>query len=62
MADYAALRRRMIETQLAARDIGHPAVLHAMAAIPRERFVPALDAPDGTAAPCGRRGKGPGLR
>lgn len=46
MADFAALRRRMIATQLVARGIRHPAVLRAMAAVPRERFVPELDAPD----------------
>jgi protein-L-isoaspartate(D-aspartate) O-methyltransferase len=46
MADFAALRRRMIDTQLVARGIRHPAVLRAMAAVPRERFVPELDAPD----------------
>jgi protein-L-isoaspartate(D-aspartate) O-methyltransferase len=46
MADFAALRRRMIDTQLVARGIRHPAVLRAMAVVPRERFVPELDAPD----------------
>ena len=46
MADFAALRRRMIDTQLVARGIRCPAVLRAMAAVPRERFVPELDAPD----------------
>jgi protein-L-isoaspartate(D-aspartate) O-methyltransferase len=46
MADFAALRRRMVDTQLVARGIRHPAVLRAMAAVPRERFVPELDAPD----------------
>ena len=46
MADFAALRRRMVDTQLVARGIRHPAVLRAMAAIPQERFVPELDAPD----------------
>ncbi len=34
-------RRRMVATQLAARDIVDPAVLAAMAAVPRHRFVPA---------------------
>jgi protein-L-isoaspartate(D-aspartate) O-methyltransferase len=46
MADFAALRRHMVETQLVARSIRHPAVLRAMAAVPRERFVPELDAAD----------------
>jgi protein-L-isoaspartate(D-aspartate) O-methyltransferase len=46
MADYAALRRRMVDTQLIARGIRHPTVLRAMATVPRERFVPELDAPD----------------
>jgi protein-L-isoaspartate(D-aspartate) O-methyltransferase len=46
MADYAALRRRMVDTQLIDRGIRHPTVLRAMAAVPRERFVPELDAPD----------------
>jgi protein-L-isoaspartate(D-aspartate) O-methyltransferase len=46
MADFTAARRHMVDTQLVARGIRHPAVLRAMAAVPRERFVPALDAPD----------------
>jgi protein-L-isoaspartate(D-aspartate) O-methyltransferase len=46
MADYAAQRRRMVDTQLIARGVRHPAVLRAMATVPRERFVPELDAPD----------------
>lgn len=46
MADYAALRRRMVDTQLIDRGIRHPSVLRAMATVPRERFVPELDAPD----------------
>ena len=46
MLHFATLRRRMIDTQLVARGIRHPAVLRAMAAVPRERFVPELDAPD----------------
>jgi protein-L-isoaspartate(D-aspartate) O-methyltransferase len=44
--DFRAQRRRMVETQLRARGIRHPAVLRAMETVPRERFVPALDAPD----------------
>jgi protein-L-isoaspartate(D-aspartate) O-methyltransferase len=35
-----ALRRRMVERQLAARDIADPRVLAAMAKVPRELFVP----------------------
>jgi protein-L-isoaspartate(D-aspartate) O-methyltransferase len=46
MADFASLRRRMVDTQLVARGIRAPAVLRAMASVPRERFVPDLDAPD----------------
>jgi protein-L-isoaspartate(D-aspartate) O-methyltransferase len=46
MPDYAALRRRMVETQLFPRGIRHPAVLRVMGVIPRERFVPEADAPD----------------
>jgi protein-L-isoaspartate(D-aspartate) O-methyltransferase len=46
MADFAALRRRMVETQLAARGIRHPGVLRVMGAVPRELFVPEADAPD----------------
>ena len=37
---YAAARARMIETQLRARGIRDPRVLAAMAAVPREAFVP----------------------
>jgi protein-L-isoaspartate(D-aspartate) O-methyltransferase len=33
-------RRRMVAEQLAARDIADPRVLHAMATVPRHRFVP----------------------
>lgn len=39
-ATYAAARTRMIETQLRARGIRAPGVLAAMAAVPREAFVP----------------------
>jgi protein-L-isoaspartate(D-aspartate) O-methyltransferase len=46
MADFASLRRRMVDTQLVARGIREAAVLRAMASVPRERFVPELDAPD----------------
>lgn len=41
MADYAALRDRMVSRQIAARDIRSEAVLAAMRSVPRERFVPA---------------------
>ena len=46
MMEPAAARRRMVDTQLIARGIRHPTVLRAMATVPRERFVPELDAPD----------------
>lgn len=41
--ESAALRRRMVETQLQrpGRDITHPGVLKAMAEVPRHEFVPA---------------------
>lgn len=41
--DYAAARKRMVEQQLipSSRDITHPAVLQAMATVPRHEFVPA---------------------
>ena len=38
---YAAARARMVESQLRARGIRDPRVLAAMAAVPREEFVPA---------------------
>lgn len=41
--DLAALRRAMVETQLVGRGIRDAAVLRAMAAVPRERFVPEID-------------------
>ena len=46
MTDFVAARRRMVDTQLVSRGIRHPGVLRAMASVPRERFVPGLDAPD----------------
>jgi protein-L-isoaspartate(D-aspartate) O-methyltransferase len=46
MPDYAALRRRMVETQLVPRGIRHPGVLRVMGVVPRELFVPEADAPD----------------
>jgi protein-L-isoaspartate(D-aspartate) O-methyltransferase len=41
MQDFETRRRDMVERQLAARGIGDPRVLAAMAAVPREAFVPA---------------------
>lgn len=38
--DFLAARRRMVEEQLAARDIRDPRVLEAMLRVPRHRFVP----------------------
>lgn len=40
MADFAELRRSMVERQLKARRIEGPAVLRAMGEVPREAFVP----------------------
>ena len=40
MTDFAALRDRMVERQIAARGIGDPYILEAMRAVPREAFVP----------------------
>lgn len=37
---FAALRREMVESQLAARGISSPTVLAAMGRVPREHFVP----------------------
>ena len=39
--DFAAARRAMIESQLRPEGVTDPAVLAAMASVPRERFVPA---------------------
>lgn len=41
MTDFARLRDRMVEVQLARRGIGNARVLGAMRDVPRERFVPA---------------------
>src|SRR4029450_11876380 len=46
VAGFTTRRGRMVDTQLVARGIRHPAVLRAMATVPRERFVHELDAPD----------------
>jgi protein-L-isoaspartate(D-aspartate) O-methyltransferase len=40
MRDFAALRRQMVNTQLAARGIRDPDVIEAMSTVPREVFVP----------------------
>jgi protein-L-isoaspartate(D-aspartate) O-methyltransferase len=40
MHDFDALRTLMVERQLKARGVKDPAVLEAMRAVPRERFVP----------------------
>lgn len=45
LPDPAAARARMVSTQLVARGIRSPAVLQAMGAVPRERFVDAALAP-----------------
>lgn len=37
---WAAMRREMVQSQLARRDVRDPAVLRAMGRVPRERFVP----------------------
>jgi len=39
-SEYATERRRMVERQIAARDVRDPAVLAAMAQVPRHEFVP----------------------
>ena len=41
MPDFAALRDRMVERQIAARGLRDPALLAAFRAVPREEFVPA---------------------
>lgn len=38
--DFRAMRRAMVESQLRATNVNDPAVLAAMAEVPRERFVP----------------------
>lgn len=40
MADFATLRRRMVESQIRSRGVRDPKVLEAMARVPRELFVP----------------------
>jgi protein-L-isoaspartate(D-aspartate) O-methyltransferase len=39
---YPTLRSRMVEQQIAARDVTDPSVLDAMRAVPRHRFVPGM--------------------
>src|SRR5688572_22687593 len=39
MSDYAELRERMIDRQIAARGLDHPALLAAFRAVPREEFI-----------------------
>ena len=41
--EHEALRARMVEQQIAARDVSDPAVLDAMRSVPRHRFVPDVD-------------------
>jgi protein-L-isoaspartate(D-aspartate) O-methyltransferase len=41
--EHEALRARMVEQQIAARDVSAPAVLDAMRSVPRHRFVPDVD-------------------
>jgi protein-L-isoaspartate(D-aspartate) O-methyltransferase len=38
--EYPTLRARMVEQQIAARDVSDPAVIDAMRSVPRHRFVP----------------------
>jgi protein-L-isoaspartate(D-aspartate) O-methyltransferase len=38
--NFQAMRERMVETQIRARDVQNPAVLRAMARVPRHLFVP----------------------
>jgi len=38
--NFQAMRERMVETQIRARDVKNPAVLRAMARVPRHLFVP----------------------
>jgi len=45
MADFAKLRERMIERQIAARGIRDPAILAAFREVPRDQFVSAANQP-----------------
>jgi protein-L-isoaspartate(D-aspartate) O-methyltransferase len=40
MPDYAAARRAMVDSQLRPQGVTNPAILAAMASVPREEFVP----------------------
>ena len=39
MSDYAELRERMVDRQIAARGLDDPALLAAFRAVPREEFI-----------------------
>jgi protein-L-isoaspartate(D-aspartate) O-methyltransferase len=41
--EHQVLRERMVEQQIAAREVTNPAVLDAMRSVPRHRFVPGVD-------------------
>ena len=43
--DYAAARQAMVDSQLRPQGVNDPAVIAAMAAVPRERFVPEAQRP-----------------
>ena len=45
MQDFAAARAAMIDSQLRPQGVTDPAVLAAMGALPREKFVPEARAP-----------------
>ena len=40
MTDFGKLRKKMVDRQIAARDVRNPAILDAMRSVPREAFVP----------------------
>ena len=44
MADFTAARRNMVDSQVRTSDVTDPALIAAMLAIPRERFLPAAKA------------------
>ena len=44
MADFAAARRNMVDSQVRPSDVTDPALIAAMLAMPRERFLPATKA------------------
>ena len=43
--DYEAARRNMVESQIRTNKVTHPALLDALASVPRERFLPPERAP-----------------